>query len=59
MTRLTTIKPGDVVEDVIEGPAMTVSRIDGDSATCLWFDENGQFRTGSFLVVMLQHRSFE
>jgi uncharacterized protein YodC (DUF2158 family) len=45
---------GNLVRLRSGGPLMTVFGIEGDKANCVWTDWNGQFRSDSFPIDVLQ-----
>jgi uncharacterized protein YodC (DUF2158 family) len=45
-------KPGDVVQLKSGGPRMTIQTLNGDSATCVWFEKNKENRS-VFATVLL------
>jgi uncharacterized protein YodC (DUF2158 family) len=48
------LRSGNLVRLRSGGPLMTVVRIDGDQANCVWTDWNGQIDSGRFPVDVLQ-----
>jgi uncharacterized protein YodC (DUF2158 family) len=48
------LQSGDLVRLRSGGPLMTVVRIDGDQANCVWTDWDGQFESGKFPIDVLQ-----
>ena len=47
--RLASLSSGDVVDLTSGGPDMTVESIEGEKATCVWWDEDQQtFRRETF-----------
>ena len=48
------LQNGDLVRVRSGGPLMTVVRIEGDQANCVWTDWDGQFESGSFPIDVLQ-----
>jgi uncharacterized protein YodC (DUF2158 family) len=48
------LQSGNLVRLRSGGPLMTVVRIEGDQANCVWTDWNGQFESGSFPIEVLQ-----
>jgi uncharacterized protein YodC (DUF2158 family) len=48
------LRSGNLVRLRSGGPLMTVVRIEGDQANCVWTDWDGQFESGSFPIDVLQ-----
>jgi uncharacterized protein YodC (DUF2158 family) len=48
------MKPGDVVVLISGGEPMTVTELEGEFARCQWFEENGGWKTGLFLLSSLE-----
>jgi uncharacterized protein YodC (DUF2158 family) len=48
------LRSGNLVRLRSGGPLMTVVRIEGDQANCVWSDWDGQFESGSFPIDVLQ-----
>jgi uncharacterized protein YodC (DUF2158 family) len=48
------LQSGNLVRLRSGGPLMTVVRIEGDQANCVWTDWDGQFESGSFPIDVLQ-----
>jgi uncharacterized protein YodC (DUF2158 family) len=49
-------KPGDVVQLKSGGPPMTIQAINGDSATCVWFEKTKEHRSVFATVLLLPFR---
>jgi uncharacterized protein YodC (DUF2158 family) len=49
------IKAGDVVQLVSGGSLMTVERVEGTRAYCVWFNEDDQLNRDSFELATLAH----
>jgi uncharacterized protein YodC (DUF2158 family) len=48
------LRSGNLVRLRSGGPLMTIARINGDQANCVWTDLDGQFESGNFPVDVLQ-----
>ena len=48
------LRSGNLVRLRSGGPLMTVVRIEGDQANCVWTDWDGQFEAGRFPIDVLQ-----
>jgi uncharacterized protein YodC (DUF2158 family) len=48
------LRSGNLVRLRSGGPLMTVVRIEGDEANCVWTDWDGQLESGSFPIDVLQ-----
>ena len=46
---------GDVVQLKSGGPHLTITEVDGDTATCLYADGNNQLHRHTISVVALKH----